>query len=438
MPPIRFFALTPRSRKVLAWTIPGLLLLGGLFLLWKLLATPNADAATPGAASRPGGSPGGSSSFSGRGGPGDALRPVPVAAQAATVQSLDHTVTALGTAIARATVTVRILVDGQLTAVLFREGQLVRAGDQLAQVDPRPYEVALSNAQGQLERDNAMLQNALVDQERYRGLFKEDSIPRQQLDTQEALVRQLTGTVAADRAQVDSAKLQLSYTRVTSPVSGRVGLRMVDAGNIVHQSDAAGLVLVTQVQPIDVVFPLAQDMLPELLARVRKGSALPVEAFDRDGKTLLAKGRLLSVDNTIDPTTGTVKVKAEFDNRDLALFPNQFLNVKLHLETIPEALTIPTAAVQRGAPGLYSYKVAEDGTVSLRTLRLGFTDGDRVQVLEGLSRGDRVVVDGADKLKEGAKVEVIDPAAKAGKPAGARPGGDRPAGDSGPRHRPAQ
>jgi multidrug efflux system membrane fusion protein len=349
-------------------------------------------------------------------------------------QPLERTATALGTATARATVTVRILVDGQLIAVNFREGQFVKAGDLLAQVDPRPYEVALASAQAQFERDNAQLQNAVVDQERYRGLLQDDSIPRQQLDTQEALVRQLTGTVAADRAQIGSAQLQLSYTHVTAPVSGRVGLRQVDAGNIVHSSDPLGLVVITQVQPIDVVFPLPQDALPGLFARLRSGARLAVDAMDRDGRNLLARGQLDSVDNSIDATTGTVKLKASFANADLALFPNQFLNIRLHLETIADAISIPQAAVQRGAPGLYAWSVAADGSVALRTLKLGASEGDRVQVLEGLAPGDRVVVDGTDKLKEGAKVEVIEPTspaapasaartAKPGEPASTVPGG---------------
>jgi len=366
-----------------------------------------------------GGSAGTAAGNRGRGGP-DAGRPVPVAVAPVVAQDLDHTLTALGTATARSTVTVRSQVDGQLVQVAFREGQFVKAGDVLAQVDPRPFQAALANARAQLERDDAQLQNALVDLERYRGLSAEDSIPKQQLDTQEALVRQLKGTVNADRAQIDTVQLNLTYARITAPVSGRAGLRQVDAGNVIHAGDATGLVVLTEVQPIDVVFPIPQDALPVVLQRMRGGAALRVDAFDRDGHTLLGSGRLRSVDNLIDTTTGTVKLKAEFPNASLALFPNQFVNVRLHLETLAGALTVPAAALQRGAPGIYVYVAQKDGSVALRTPRIGITEGDRVQILDGLVAGDQVVVDGVDKLRDGAKIEVIDerarpdPAARSG------------------------
>jgi len=342
----------------------------------------------------------------------DAARPIPVAVQPAVKQAFEHTLTALATVTPRANVTVKVQVDGQLQQVLFREGQLVHVGDQLAQIDPRPYQAALANARAQLERDDAQLQGALLDRERYRALSAEDSIPRQQLDTQEALVRQLQGTVNADKAQIQTAELNLNYTRVVAPVSGRVGLRLVDVGNIVHAADATGLVVVTQVQPIDVIFPIPQDALPGVLRHMRDGTPMVVDAFDRDGRTMLATGRLASIDNLIDTTTGTVKLKAEFANRDLTLFPNQFVNARLHLETLPGTLTIPTAAVQRGAPGLFVYVAQADGTVAVRTPSLGLTEGDRVQVIDGLAVNDQVVVDGTDKLRDGAKIEVIDPEAQ--------------------------
>jgi multidrug efflux system membrane fusion protein len=383
----------PRTRR--RWLIAGIviaLLVGGL-IYWNPLGW------------------GGGSGASGK--KPDGSRPTPVAVAPATVQALDHTLTALGTAMARSTVTVRALVDGQLVRVAFTEGQFVHAGDLLAQIDPRPYEAALANAKANLERDDAQLQGALVDLDRYRNLSAEDSIPKQQLDTQEALVRQLKGTVNSDRAQIQTADLNLTYSHVTAPVSGRVGLRQVDAGNIVHASDTTGVVVITEVQPIDVVFPVPQDLVQDVVQRMGKGARLVADAYGRDGRTLLGTGRLTSVDNLIDTTTGTVKLKAEFANRQLTLFPNQFVNVKLRLETIPDALTIPTAAVQRGAPGNYVYVVRADATVTMRSPKLGIVEGDRVQVLDGLVKDERVVTDGTDKLREGAKVDVIDASAHA-------------------------
>jgi len=366
------------------------------------------------AAAGAGGAPAAAGADSGvKGRAGADARPIPVAAAGATVGPLDHTLTVLGTVVARSTVTVRTQVDGQLTQVAFVEGQFVKAGDLLAQIDVRPYEAALANAKANLERDDAQLQNALVDEARYRQLMAEDSIPKQQFDTQEALVRQLKGTVNSDRAQIQTAELNLAYTHVTAPVSGRVGLRQVDAGNVVHASDANGLVVLTEVQPIDVVFPVPQDALQGILQRTRGGAQLQIEALDRDGRTVLGTGTLRSIDNLIDTTTGTVKLKGAFANQQLQLFPNQFVNVRLRLETIPDALTVPTAAVQRGAPGNYVYLVQADGTVTMRVPKLGFTEGDRVQVLDGLAAGDRVVTDGTDKLREGARVEILAPAAGA-------------------------
>jgi len=394
------------------WTALAALIVAGAIFAWmRSNSASGADAASRG----------------GRG--ADAGRPIPVAAQTVTEQSLEHMLSELGTVTARSTVTVRAQVDGQLIHVAFTEGQLVRAGELLAQIDPRPFEAALANARAQLERDDAQLQNALVDQERYRGLSAEDSIPKQQLDTQEALVRQLRGTVNADRAQIETAQLNLAYTHITAPVSGRVGLRQVDAGNVVHAADANGIVVITEVQPIDVIFPIPQDDLPAVLQRMRASAKLQVDAYDREGSTLLATGSLHSIDNLIDPTTGTVKLKAEFANAGLTLFPNQFVNVRLHLESIAHALTVPAAAVQRGAPGYYVYLVQKDGSVSMRTPSLGITEGERIQVLGGLALGDTVVVDGTDKLREGSKVEVIETAARADAGRGAK--SDRPRKSSG-------
>jgi len=339
-----------------------------------------------------------------------ASRPVPVATQPAVIEpSFEVTLAALGTVIARNTVTVHVRVDGELVQVAFREGQMVRVGDLLAVIDPRPFQVTLDNALATLEKDRAQLANAQVDLERYRSLIADDSIPKQQYDSQVALVQQDKAIVLADQAQVDSARLQLSFTHVTSPINGRVGLRQVDLGNVVHAADANGLVVITQIQPVDIVFPVAQDRLPAVQRRIASGAPLKVDVYDSDDRTLLGSGALLTTDNQIDTTTGTIKLKAEFANRDGALFPNQFVNAHLHLEKIDQALTIPSAAVQRGAPGLYAYVVRPDNTVQLRTLKVGPTEGDRVQVLAGLTANERVVVDGVDKLRDGAAVEPIVP-----------------------------
>ena len=341
----------------------------------------------------------------------DSDRPIPVATQLATIQpDFEVTLSALGTVIARNTVTLHVRVDGELVQVAFREGQMVHVGDLLAVIDPRPFQVALDSALATLEKDKAQLANAEVDLERYRSLIADDSIPKQQYDSQVALVAQDKALVLADQAQVDNARLQLSFTHVISPINGRVGLRQVDLGNVVHASDANGLVVITQVQPIDIVFPIPQERLPAVQRRISSGGRLQVDAYDSDGQTLLSTGALLTTDNQIDTTTGTVKLKSEFANGDSTLFPNQFVNVHLHLERIGNALTIPSAAVQRGAPGLYVYVVKPDNTVQIRPLKLGPTEGNRAQVLDGLAANERVVVDGVDKLRDGASVELIVPA----------------------------
>jgi multidrug efflux system membrane fusion protein len=347
-------------------------------------------------------------------------RATPVSAVAAKAADLPVRLAALGTVTARNTVTVRTRVDGQLMRVFFNEGDKVKAGQLLAQIDPRPFEVALEQAEAQMARDRAQLDSAKVDLERYRGLLAIDSIARQQVDSQAALVRQLEATVAADKAAVDSARLQLSYTRIAAPAAGRVGLRQVDPGNQVHAADANGLVVVTEVEPISVVFPLPQDNVPVVMARLRSGAALPVDAFDSGGRTRLASGRLVAVDNLIDPTTGTLKMKAEFDNKDGALFPNQFVNARLRVDTLKDAIVVPTSSIQRGAPGTYVYVVKDDSTVTVRAVKLGPADGETTSIADGLAVGERVVSDGADKLREGARVQLIDrsaqPAAEPGQP----------------------
>jgi multidrug efflux system membrane fusion protein len=328
----------------------------------------------------------------------------------ATARSVDMPVRigALGTVTARSTVTVRARVDGLLERVNFREGQAVRAGEMLAQIDAKPFQVQLQQAQGQLERDGAQLQNARNDLERYRNLLKQDSIAAQQVDNQEALVRQYEATLLSDRATVESARLNLSYTRITAPTSGRAGLRQVDAGNMVHTSDTNGLVVITEVDPIAVTFPIPQDRLPQVMTQLRAGARMPVDAYDRDGRTKLATGTLVTADNVIDTTTGTVKLKAEFPNKDGALFPNQFVNARLLVETLPGSIAVPTSALQRGAPGTFVYVIKDDSTVTVRPVKTGAVDGDLTQVTDGLAAGEHVVADGADKLREGARVEVID------------------------------
>lgn len=337
----------------------------------------------------------------------DPNRATPVRTALARTADVSITVDGLGTVTALNTVAIRSRVDGQLVRIAFREGQQVRAGDVIAEVDARPFQVALDQVNGQLARDQALLANARIDLERYRGLLAKDAIARQQVDAQESLVRQYEGTVKADRAQADNAALQLAFARVTAPVSGRLGLRQVDVGNMVRSTDAGGIVTLTQTRPITVVFPIAQASLSPVLAAMRAKAGLPVDAFDRDGVTRLASGRLITVDNLIDATTGTVKLKAQFDNADDALFPNQFVVARLRVGTRAGATLVPSAAVQRGTPGTFVYLVQADRTVAVRRVRLGPAQGDAVSVEEGLAPGDEVVIDGTDKLRAGAKVEPI-------------------------------
>jgi multidrug efflux system membrane fusion protein len=340
-------------------------------------------------------------------------RPLPVVAAPARKGSIDVYIDALGTVIPRNVVVVRPRVDGQLLSVAFREGQSVKAGDLLAQIDPRPFEVMLTQANGQMARDQAQLKNAQVDLERYQTLLAQDSIARQQVDTQAALVRQYEGAVESDKGAIDNAKLQITYARITAPISGRVGLRQVDPGNMVHAADTNGLVTITQVQPVTVIYPVPEDNVPRIIKRMQGTQAVTVDAFDRSGKTRLATGRLLTIDNQIDTTTGTVKVKAEFPNTDGALFPNQFVNVRMVVETHDDATLVPTAAIQRGAPGTFVFLVNDDKTVAVKPVQVGAVSGETTEALSGLAPGNLVVVDGADKLREGSKVELIDAAARA-------------------------
>jgi multidrug efflux system membrane fusion protein len=290
----------------------------------------------------------------------------------------------------------------------------------LAEIDPRPFQVQYNQAKGQLTRDQALLDNARIDLQRYKELLAKDSIAKQLVDSQDALVRQYEGTVQTDRAQVDNAQLNLGFTRITAPVSGRLGLRQIDVGNAIHGSDVNGLVIITQTRPVNVVFSIPTDSISSVLARSRSRQTLLVDALDRDGKTKLASGKLLTVDNQIDATTGTVKLKAEFANADDKLFPNQFVNARLRVDTMHNAILVPSSAVQRGTQGTFVYVVGQDQTVSIHPVTLGPVSGENVAIDKGLAAGELVVTDGADKLRDGAKVEVTTPGARAAPAKGAR------------------
>ena len=355
---------------------------------------------------------------------------MPVVAAAAVTGDIDITLNGLGTVTSLATVAVKSQLSGQLVRVVYQEGQMINKGDLVAEIDSRPYELALAQAQGALERDLALLQSAELDLKRYQDLAKTNAIPRQQLDTQVSLVAQDKGLVTSDKAQIDTQKLNIAYCHIVSPVTGRAGLRLVDPGNYVTANDASGIVVITQLQPISVIFTVAEDNLPQIVKRLRAGATLPVTAFDRSGATKLATGTLKTLDNQIDTTTGTLKLRAEFANEDESLFPNQFVNVQLLIDTLHDATVVPTSAIQRGAPGTFVYLVNADNTVAVRPVTLGPASAERVAIQTGLAPGDRVVVDGADKLRSGARVVVRG--ADGGAGGGGAPGGNRPAqGDGG-------
>ena len=355
---------------------------------------------------------------------------VPVGVAAAVKGDIPVVLRALGTVTPLATVNVKTQITGQLTEVHFKEGQLVKQGDLLAVVDPRPYDVALQQAIGTMQRDEALLKNAQTDLERYKKLVAQDSLARQQLDTQQALVRQYEAALVINQALVDAAKLNVTYTKIVAPLTGRIGLRMVDKGNYVTMGDATGICVIIQIQPISVIFTIPEDALPPVRQRLKAGASLEVRALDRAQKVELGLGKLDTTDNVIDVTTGTVKLRAVFDNKDESLFPNQFVNVRLLVDTVKDATIVPVAAIQRGQPGIFVYLVKADDTVEIRVVELGVTDGERVAVTKGLQVGDQVVIDGTDRLREGAKIRkpAAGPRATSGSPVAAAPPGGGSAG----------
>jgi multidrug efflux system membrane fusion protein len=400
---------SPRARRRANLIVIAIVLVLAAAVAWYFWGRSEADTASTRTEAAKSGKAGKGAGKGGRFGGGDPNRAQPVAVAVAKVGDVNIVQTALGTVNALRTVTVRPRVDGMLARVDFEEGQLAKAGDLIAQIDPVPFQVQLAQAEGNLARDAALLNNARLDLDRYRTLLTQDSIAAQQVDQQASQVRQLEGTVKVDQAQVDSAKLQLSYTRISAPISGRLGLRVVDAGNMVRGSDTTGVAVITQVDPISVVFTIPQDTLPRVLARLRNNDKPAVEAWDRDNKIRLASGTLVSTDNQIDVTTGTVRLKAQFANPEGKLFPNQFVNVRMVIDVRKGVIVVPGAAVQRGNQGNVVYVVTAESAVAIRPVTTGPAEGLVIAIESGLQAGERVIVDGVDRIREGAKVEVTEP-----------------------------
>jgi multidrug efflux system membrane fusion protein len=402
-------ASRPPRRGLIIIGVIGLAVAGLLGAIWWNNHNEVQDNAFGGRGGRGGGGGGG---FGGGGGGGGGRRgfaangPQPVMARAAQKGDLNVILNALGTVAPLATVTVKTQISGQLMQVNFQEGQEVNKGDLLAVIDPRPYEATLAQAQGQLLQAQSQLKEAQIDLSRYETLAQQDSIAMQQVDTQRALVNQYTGLVQTDQAAIDSAKLNITYCHIVAPVSGRVGLRQVDQGNYVTPGDSNGLVVITQMQPITVVYTLPEDNIPQVSARLRAGAEIPVDAYDRAQTKKLATGSLATIDNEVDPSTGTFKLRAIFPNQDESLFPNQFVNIRMLLDIEHGVTLIPTSAVERGQDGAFVYVVKPDSTATARPITLGLTEGERVAVESGLQLGDLVVVDGADRLREGVQVIV--------------------------------
>ncbi|MBH3205685.1 MdtA/MuxA family multidrug efflux RND transporter periplasmic adaptor subunit [Serratia marcescens] len=385
------------------------LLAVAIAIIVAVLAWRHFSAAQPTAGTTPGAHQAAGKTGAGRAAGGRRGAPMsPVQAATATQQTVPRYLSGLGTATAANTVTVTSRVDGQLMAIHFTEGQQVKAGDLLAEIDPRPFQVQLTQAQGQLAKDQATLANARRDLARYQQLVKTNLVSRQELDTQASLVQQTEGAIKADQGAVDSAKLQITYSRITAPIDGRVGLKLVDVGNYVTSGSTTGLVVITQTHPIDVVFTLPEGNIADLL-KAQKAGPVSVEAWDRNNQNKLTTGSLLSLDNQIDTATGTIKLKARFANEDDALFPNQFVNARLQVDTLHDAVVIPTAALQMGNEGNFVWTLGEDNKVSKHRVTAGVQDSRQVVISAGLNAGDRVVTDGIDRLTEGMQVEVLAP-----------------------------
>ena len=387
------------KKRGLIWVV-FLLLIAGVagYAVWR--------AGDPGTAPKPLGGGGGGFGGGGRGG---SMGPVPVVVTKISRSSIPVYLNGLGNVTPYYTVTVKSRVDGQLIKVHFNEGDFVKEGQTLIEIDPRPFQVQLEMAEATLAHDQALLANAKVDLDRYKLLVKTDAIPSQQLDTQTALVAQYEATIKQDQANIDNAKLQLVYSKITAPITGVLGLRLVDPGNIVHASDANGMITITQLQPISVLFTIPEDSLPQVTQKLRAGAHLPADAYNRDNSKKLASGTLLTLDNQIDATTGTSKLKAVFDNKDNTLFPQQFVNVRLLVDTLTNQAVVPNVAVQNGQQGTFVYVVDDDSRVHLKPVQVGITTATGTQILGGLTDGDRVVVDGTDRLIEGATVRVRKP-----------------------------